>query len=79
MLFASVESRGGSQSFALCGLLMMLPGPIALRFVYEMAMMFILPVQNVSDIRQKPGAGNKAGAAAADRPMVGPAIRPFTP
>ena len=78
MLFASVESYGGSQSFALYGLLMMLLGPIALRFIYEMAMMFILLVQNVSDIKQKLGAGDKVEAPAV-RPTVEPVNRPISP
>lgn len=37
----------------LTGLLMMVFGPIALRITYEMIMMFIILVKNVSDIRNK--------------------------
>lgn len=59
MLFSSTYG----QSFALAGFLLMILGPIVMRLLYEMSMMFILLVQNVIDINKKlKGEAPKANA-----------------
>ncbi|MCR5552785.1 MAG: zinc ribbon domain-containing protein [Oscillospiraceae bacterium] len=78
LLFSSVDSYYGSHSFALYGLILMIGGPIALRFVYEMTIMFILLVQNVSDIKRKLGAGISAGVTT-EQPAAPAYSRPIPP
>ncbi len=55
MLFATERGWYGNKSMALYGVLMIFVGPIVLRLIYEMFMMFILLVQNVIDINRKLG------------------------
>ncbi len=59
LLFSGYESYSfindsySFQSYALEGLIVMIGGPIAIRIVFELIMMFILVVKNTSEINMK--------------------------
>ncbi|MBQ1847293.1 MAG: hypothetical protein II135_04735 [Clostridia bacterium] len=58
LLFSGYESYSSFtgysfQSYALQGLIIMIGGPIAIRIVFELIMMFILVVKNTSEINMK--------------------------
>ena len=81
LLFCSTEVRYGfyytDRSLALYGLGLMLLGPLVLRLVYEVTMMFVLLVQNVIDINKKLKGNVSAGSAA---PVVSAApVAPSAP
>lgn len=53
MLFSGFNYGFGFKSYAGYGILIMILGPIVVRIVYELLMMFILLVQNTIDINNK--------------------------
>ena len=53
MLFSGFNYGFGFRSYALYGILLMILGPIVVRILYELLMMFVLLVQNTIDINNK--------------------------
>lgn len=53
MLFVFVESWGGVRWYGLEGILIMILGPIVIRLIFELSMMFILLIKNVIQINNK--------------------------
>lgn len=62
LLFSGESYRRHFESAAPIGLLLIIAGPILVRIVYELEMMFIITVSNVTSIKRKlyeEGAGEK--------------------
>ncbi len=64
-LFSAIGTKYGGDYLALSGLLVMVLGPVAVRIVYEIVMMFILLVKNTIQINNKLPDNGAAPAAPA--------------
>ena len=78
MLFSFVRydywGYSGVHWYGYQGLIIMIGGPIAIRIVYEILMMFILLVKNTMDINRKMPAATEATCECAEEPA--PAAEP---
>ena len=53
MMFSVTETYFGDQSNFTTGLVLLIVGPITMRFIFELQMMGVMLVRNVMDINKK--------------------------